>query len=112
MEITIPEPGLLALDRYTTVLVAKPSDFKHEGDDEGSVIENALSDDLAAQLVRIEPLAVRFAEAAMTAQIHALVESDVGEVRVRFSAPDRSSPRQLADLVRLMRSGQLAAEED
>ncbi len=111
LEITVPEPRLLALDRYTTVLVSNPRKFKRKNDDEGAEIENALSGDLAAQLARVEPHAIRFSEAAMTAQIYALVEADVAEVRVRFSSSDRSPPRQLTDLVRLMRAEQAPAED-
>ncbi len=106
LEITVPEPRLLALDRYTKVLVAKPPKFKRAGDEEGTQIEDALSGDLARQLARVEPQAIRFAQAAMTAHIHALVESDVGEVRIRFSPLDRAPPQQLMDLVRLMRSSE------
>lgn len=102
LEIIVPEPTLLALDRYTATLVAKPDDFKRDNDAEGSEIEMALSTDLAAQLAHVEPQAIRFAKAALTAQIHALVAADVGEIRVRFTPGDSAPPRQLADLVRLM----------
>ncbi len=104
LEITVPEPYLLALDRYTTVIVARPDDFQLKlEDDTGNTIEAAMKADLQTQIDRVEPQAIRFAKALLTTQIQQLVEADVSEVRVRFAERDSASPQQLTELIRLMR---------
>ena len=107
IKVTIPEPRLLALDRYTTVLVPNPRHFKLKADDPaGGSIEAALSDDLERQLNRIEPQAIRFTQAILTAQLHELIHPDVGEIEIKFSQPERGTPTQLMELLRLMREQQ------
>jgi hypothetical protein len=114
LEITIPEPRLLALDRYTKVLVTDDDKFAwpEDGTALGTSIERRLAGDLKEQVQRVEPHAIRFAEAAMTAQIHALVETDVGEVQVRFVRAGRDNPSQLMDLIRLTRPDDALGDED
>jgi hypothetical protein len=102
--VTLPEPSLLSLDRYTSVLVTKPRDFKLSGEDPaGGAIEAALSGDLDQQLSRIRPQAIRFARAILTARLQELVRSDVGEIVVRFSPSETRATEQLMDLLRSLR---------
>lgn len=104
LEITVPEPYLLSLDRYTKLIVAKPEQFRIKIDgDTGNTIEAAMKADLQEQIDRVEPQAIRFAKALLTTQIQQLVQAEVSEVSVRFAERDSTSPRQLTELVRLMR---------
>jgi len=101
--VTVPEPYLLSQDRYTAVLESEPPDFSLRDDDAGNRIENAIRQDLQAQIERVEPHALRFAKALLTAQIQSLVEADAAEISVRFVREDADSPDTLADLVRALR---------
>ncbi|MGH8168278.1 MAG: hypothetical protein ACREQ1_13630, partial [Woeseiaceae bacterium] len=94
LEVTLPEPYLLALDRYTTTVVANPPDFRLDSDgDTGNMIEQNMKDDLQRQIDRVEPQAIRFAQALLTAQIQQLVQADVAEVSVRFERRDAGTPQ-------------------
>lgn len=104
LEITVPEPYLLSLDRYTTVIVSKPRSFRLDiKGDTGNTIEAAMKGDLQQQIDRVEPHAIRFAKALLTSQIQQLVQAEVAEVSVRFAGGESASPRQISELVRLMR---------
>jgi hypothetical protein len=100
--VSVPEPYLLSQDRYTSVLVAEPPDFSLRDDDAGNLIENAVRQDLQAQIERVEPHALRFAKALLTAQVQSLVEADAAEIGVRFVREEAGSDT-LADLVRALR---------
>jgi hypothetical protein len=104
LEVTVPEPYLLALDRYTTVIASDPRSFRLKlEDDTGETIEESMKEDLQRQIDRVEPQAIRFAKAMLTSQIQQLVQAEVSEVSVRFSGRDVATPRQLSELIRLMR---------
>lgn len=101
IRIVIPEPHLLALDRYTPVLVAKPTDFELQKEKtKGSSIEASLLADLQAQLKRIEPQAIRFARSMLTAQIYRLVNADAEEIEIKFSRTESDTSANLIDLLR------------
>jgi hypothetical protein len=99
--LSVPEPRLLALDRYSTLQVTKENKpFSLKGDKDGTQIEQAMSDDLDKFMRRVTPQAIRFAKSALTAQMLELAGDEVGEIEVRFVADDSETPSQIAELVR------------
>jgi hypothetical protein len=104
VEVVLPEPYLLSRDRYTRVIVPEPDDFRLKQDENGDRVEATLTANLAEQIERVEPHAIRFAKALLTVQIQNLVQAGDGEVSVRFVRTEPSEPDTLANLVRLMRT--------
>ena len=86
------------------MIASDPRSFRLKlEDDTGETIEESMKEDLQRQIDRVEPQAIRFAKAMLTSQIQQLVQAEVSEVSVRFSGRDVATPRQLSELIRLMR---------
>jgi len=113
--ITVPEPRLLALDRYSTLQVtrqAKP--FTLKNDPRGDGIETAMRADLEKFMRSLSPQAIRFAKSALTAQMLSLAGEDVTDVEVKFERDEAETPSQLAELIAGLQRERLekAAKED
>lgn len=98
--ISVPEPRLLALDRYSTLQVTKGANpFTLKDDKNGTDVEIAMRADLEKFMEKMTPQAIRFAKSALTAQMISLAGEDVSEVEVRFVRDDSDEPSQLAQLI-------------